>query len=159
MEGIKPGMTDSVQTDGANAPGTTAVLLQAKGLTIHSRAGSGLLSDISFQIEPGELVALTGLSRSGTSILLQCLAGLIKPTSGEILIDGIGLYPNLNAFRATIGYVPAELALHENLKVKEILMDAARLRLPRRTSLQDQRQRIQMVLATVGLVQDRKSVV
>lgn len=148
-------MTDPVQNDGENALGTTAVLLQAKGLTVKSRTGANLLSDISFHIEPGELVALTGLSRSRTSILLQCLAGLIQPSSGEILIDGVDLYANLKSFRPTIGYVTPELALHENLTVTEILQDAARLRLPRKTSSQDRKQRGQSVLETVGLTQAR----
>jgi ABC-type multidrug transport system ATPase subunit len=151
IEGIKPVMTEPVQKDGENALGTTAVLVQARGVTIHSSTGGSLLSDISFHIEPGELVALTGLSRSRTSILLQCLAGLIKPASGEILIDGVDLYSNLKAFRATIGYVPAEFALHQNLMVTEIMQDAAVLRLPRSTGSQNRQQRIQAVLETVGL--------
>jgi ABC-type multidrug transport system ATPase subunit len=155
IEGIKPVMTDPVQSDGKNAFGATAVLLQAKGLTVHSHTGARLLSDISFHIEPGELVALAGLSRSGISILLQCLAGLLKPASGEILIDGLNLYANLKAFRATIGYVPAELALHENLTVTEILQDALRLRLPRGTSSEERKQRVQAMLETVGLTPAR----
>jgi ABC-type uncharacterized transport system ATPase subunit len=57
IEGIKTAMADRTQNDGEKAPGTTAVLLQAKGLTIRTRAGVSLLSDISFHIEPGELVA------------------------------------------------------------------------------------------------------
>ncbi len=150
IEGIKPVMNESVQ-DGENALKTTAVLLQAKGLTIQTRGGVSLLSDISFHIEPGELVSLTGFRASGTTTLLQCLAGLIKPASGEILIDGVNLYANLKAFRPTIGYVPADLALHPNLTVAEIMQDAARLRLPRSTPSQDRKERLQSVLETVGL--------
>jgi ABC transport system ATP-binding/permease protein len=135
-------MADPAQNDGEKAAGTTAVLVQAKGLTIRTRAGESLLSDISFHVEPGELVALTGLSRSGKSTLLQSLAGLLEPASGEILIDGINLYANLKAFRSTIGFVPAEFALQQNLTVAEILQDAARLRLPRSASSQDRKQRV-----------------
>ncbi|HEY9526533.1 MAG TPA: ATP-binding cassette domain-containing protein [Anaerolineales bacterium] len=144
-------MTDPAQNDGEKAPGTTGVLLQAKGLTIRTRAGETLLSDISFHIEPGELVALTDLGRSGKSILLRSLAGALQPTSGEILIDGVHLYANLKAFRPTIGYVPAEFALHQNLTVAEILQDAATLRLPRRMSPQDRKQRVQSILELVEL--------
>jgi ABC transport system ATP-binding/permease protein len=146
-------MTDPTQNDGEKAPGTTGVLLQAKGLTIRTRAGETLLSDISFHIEPGELVALTDLGRSGKSILLRSLAGALQPTSGEILIDGVPLYANLKAFRPTIGYVPAEFALHQNLTVAEILQDAATLRLPRRISSQDRKQRVQSLLELVELTQ------
>ncbi len=151
-------MPDPAQNDGEKAPGITAVLLQAKGLTIRTCAGVSLLSDISFHIEPGELVALTGLSRSGKSTLLQSLAGFMEPASGEILIDGIDLYANLKAFRSTIGFVPAEFALQQNLTVAEILQDAARLRLPRSASSHDRKQRVLTLLKTAGLthVTDRR---
>ena len=53
---VKP---DPAQNDGSKVPGTGGVLLQAKGLTIRTRVGASLLSEISFHIEPGELVVLT----------------------------------------------------------------------------------------------------
>jgi len=146
-------MTDPAQDGSEKAPGINGVLLQSKGLTIHTNAGVKLLSDISFHIEPGELIALTGLSRSGKSTLLQSLAGLLKPASGEIFIDGINLYANLKAFRSSIGFVPAEFALQQNLTVAEIMQDGASLRLPRSASYHDRRQRVQTLLETVGLTQ------
>ena len=150
-------MTDPTETDGQTTSGIKGVLLQAKGLTIRTGTGANLLSDISFHIEAGELIALTGVSYSGKSILLQSLAGLMTPTSGEILIDGVNLYANLTAFRSSIGFVPAEFSLQENLTVAEIMEDAARLRLPRRTSWNDRKQRIQTLLETVGLTQVKDS--
>jgi len=154
-EGIKTVMTDPTQNDSEKAPGTAGVLVQAKGLTIRTRAAVSLLTDISFHIEPGDLVSLSGLSRSGKSILLESLAGLMQPAEGEILIDGINLYENLKAFRSSIGFVPTEFALHQNLSVSEILQDAARLRMPRRASSQDRQQRIQTMLDSVSLTQVR----
>jgi putative ABC transport system ATP-binding protein len=47
-----------------------------------------ILKGISFSVEPGEWVALTGPSGSGKSTLLGILAGLDSPTSGRIAIDG-----------------------------------------------------------------------
>jgi ABC transport system ATP-binding/permease protein len=154
-EGNRAVMTEPAQNNGQEVPVTKGVLLQAKGLTIRTHAGVSLLSDISFHVEPGELVALTGLSRSGKSILLQGIAGLIKPASGEILIDGVSLYANLKAFRPYIGFVPATFALPQNLTVAEILQEAARLRLPRRTSPHDRKQRVLTLLETLGLTQMR----
>jgi ABC-type multidrug transport system ATPase subunit len=144
-------MTDPGQDDGQKPPGTKGALVQAKGVTICTRAGQSLLSDISFHIEPGELVALAGLSRSGKSTLLQSLAGLVEPESGEILIDGIALYANLKAFRPVIGYVPAEFAWQPQLTVTEILQDGARLRLPGRTADPERERRVQALLETAGL--------
>jgi ABC-type multidrug transport system ATPase subunit len=152
-DGNKPVRTDAAETDDQKNSGTSGVVLQARELTVRTHLGASLLSDLSFHIEPGELVALTGLSRSGKSTLLQCLAGLMKPESGEVLIDGVSLYANLKAFRSSIGFVAAEFALQQNLTVAEILQEAAMLRLPRRASSQDRRQRVQTLLETVGLTQ------
>jgi ABC-type multidrug transport system ATPase subunit len=152
-EGIKSVMTDPIQKDGEKTQPPSGVLLQAKDLTVRTRAGTNILTDISFHIEPGEVVALTDLGRSGKSTLLQCLAGLIKPESGEILIDGVNLYSNLKAFRPIIGFVPAEFSLHQNLTVSETLQDAALLRLPRSMRTQDRQQRVLRILDSVGLTQ------
>ena len=152
LEGNKAVMTDSDENDGQKVPQIKGALLQVKELTIHTHAGENTLSDISFHIEPGELVSLTGLSYTGKSLLLKSLAGLIKPAKGEILIDGIDLYTNLKAFRSSIGYVPAESAFQENLTVGEILEEEARLRLPRRTSARERKQRVLSLLETMGLV-------
>jgi ABC-type multidrug transport system ATPase subunit len=142
---------DSVEADDQKPLGSGGVLLQARGLTIRTHAGVSVLSDISFHIEAGEMVALTGASHSGKSTLLQSLAGLIKPDRGEILVDGVDLYANLKAFRSSIGFVPAEFGLHPDLTVTEILQDGARLRMPRRASSQDRERRVQTLLETTGL--------
>jgi ABC-type multidrug transport system ATPase subunit/ABC-type multidrug transport system permease subunit len=144
-------MIDPAEMESQPVQPAKGALLQAKGVTINTRAGKSILSDISFHVEPGELVSLTGLSYTGKSTLLQSLAGLIKPSSGEILIDGVDLYANLKAFRSSIGYVPAELALQQNLTVTEVLQDEAALRLPRRTSYAHRQQRVQTLLETFGL--------
>ena len=47
-----------------------------------------VLNDISFTLEHGEMILLTGISGSGKSVLLRLAIGLLKPDSGQILIDG-----------------------------------------------------------------------
>ena len=50
--------------------------------------GRSVLNDISFTLEHGEMILLTGISGSGKSVLLRLAIGLLKPDSGQILIDG-----------------------------------------------------------------------
>lgn len=52
------------------------------------------LKDVSFSLERGEILALIGHTGSGKSTLIQHLNGLIKPTSGEILLDGENIWKN-----------------------------------------------------------------
>ena len=62
------------------------------GLRYFSQSGeTEALRDINFSIAPGEFVAIVGQSGCGKSTLLSLLCGLIAPTSGEILIDGVAV--------------------------------------------------------------------
>ena len=47
-----------------------------------------VLDDISFSVKEGEIVAIIGPSGSGKTTILNLIAGLIKPTSGEIIVNG-----------------------------------------------------------------------
>jgi len=62
-------------------------MLEVTGLT--KAYGSHLvIDDISFQAADGELVTIVGPSGCGKSTLLRCLAGLLPPTSGQVVLDG-----------------------------------------------------------------------
>lgn len=61
--------------------------LSIRGLT-HSYGGQNAISDISFEIEAGEIVALLGPSGCGKSTVLRAIAGLIQPKSGVIKLGG-----------------------------------------------------------------------
>ena len=68
------------------------VILQIKGVSKEFESADGsplkVLDDISFDLRKGEIVALLGKSGAGKSTLLRCIAGLIMPTSGQVLYRG-----------------------------------------------------------------------
>jgi ATP-binding cassette subfamily C protein LapB len=75
-------------------------------------AETASLSDISFNIEPGEHVAILGRVGSGKSTLQKLGMGLYQPTDGSILVDGIDLRQiDPSELRAHIGYVPQDVTL------------------------------------------------
>lgn len=74
---------------------------KVSGLSV-TRGGNQILSDLNFEIAPGELIALVGSSGAGKSTLLQVLAGLIGPTSGQIEIQGSGKIDTAIAFQDSV---------------------------------------------------------
>ncbi|PWB72709.1 MAG: hypothetical protein C3F15_10725, partial [Holophagae bacterium] len=50
--------------------------------------GSRILHGVSVTVEPGQFLSLIGPNGAGKSTLIRCLAGLIAPSQGEILLDG-----------------------------------------------------------------------
>ncbi|MBX2854822.1 MAG: ABC transporter ATP-binding protein [Rhodobacteraceae bacterium] len=63
------------------------VLVEAVGHT-YRRGDGPVLNDVSFQVHPGEVLALIGRSGCGKSTLLHVLAGLARSTNGRVEIDG-----------------------------------------------------------------------
>jgi ATP-binding cassette, subfamily B, bacterial CvaB/MchF/RaxB len=75
----------------------------------YAEAEPFVLEDISFIIEPGEFVSIMGPSGGGKTTLIKIMLGLLEPTSGEVLIDGIPLSATgLRAYRQHVGAVMQE---------------------------------------------------
>lgn len=82
------------------------------------------LDDMSFKLERGRMICITGVSGSGKSVLLQLASGLIAPDEGEILIEGRAIghlnEQELLALRsATMGIVFQEQSLFTGMSVYE----------------------------------------
>ncbi len=82
-----------------------------------------VLSDVSFQVGKGETLVLLGVTGAGKSVLLKLILGLLKPDSGQILIQGEDLVPlpetKLSAIRRRMGIVFQEGAIFDSLSVFE----------------------------------------
>ena len=62
-------------------------MLEVTGLT-RAYAAHVAIEKVSFQVAQGEIVAIVGPSGCGKSTLLRCVAGLIRPTSGQVVLEG-----------------------------------------------------------------------
>ena len=104
-------------------------MISIKSLSHHYRAGR-VIHFPDLRIEAMEHWLLLGASGSGKSTLMNILSGLLKPTSGEVLIDGVALYEltarEMDKFRgARIGIVFQRPHLIRSLSVIENLEIAA----------------------------------
>ena len=71
-----------------------------------------------------------GASGSRQEHALKVLAGQLQPTSGNVLLNGQSLYPNLDELKRYISYIPQEDAFDEHLTIGENLNFAAAIRSP-----------------------------
>ena len=114
-----------------------------------------LLDDLSLVVKPKELIGLLGPSGAGKTTLMNALNGFVKPTSGKVLYNGVDLYQNLDAMKSTIGFVPQEDIMHRQLSVRRCLYYAAKLRLSDDTSEDEINRRVEEMLDTLKLDQQR----
>ena len=110
-----------------------------------------LLEKVSLTIYPSELTGLMGPSGAGKTTLMNALNGYNHPTEGTVLFNQVDLYPHFERFRMHVGYVPQEDIMHRELTVREALFYSARLRLPGDFSDTDIHERIEGLLAQLGL--------
>ena len=83
------------------------------------------LDNISFSVEPGEFIGIIGHTGSGKSTLMQQLNGLLKPTSGEILLDGVDIWSDKKLtrqarFRVGLVFQYPEYQLFEETVYRDI---------------------------------------
>jgi ATP-binding cassette, subfamily B, multidrug efflux pump len=75
-------------------------------------SGVKALRNVSFDVKPGESLAIIGHTGSGKSTIANLICRLYDPTSGSIYVDGVDLKTiNLDHYRSSIGYVPQEVFL------------------------------------------------
>lgn len=85
-----------------------ATSLAVDRLTVSYRNGSIALHPTSLRFEPGRFTVLLGASGAGKSTLLRCLNGLVRPTAGEVVVEGLGVLdrgPLLRRHRCQTGMV------------------------------------------------------
>lgn len=128
-------------------------VFSARHLEVTTKAGAHLIDDLSFTVPAGSLVAVIGPSGAGKSTLLGALTGLRPATRGRVTWNGRDLYSEYDQLRFLVGLVPQEDILHRQLTVRRALQFAARLRLPPDTSKGERDDRINQVVAEVGLTQ------
>lgn len=107
-------------------PSSDGLLLEVRGLK-RSYGRVRVLDGLDLTLAPGEALAVVGPNGAGKTTLLRLLAGLMRPTAGEIRVLGRRLERGAGETRRAIGLVSHQSLLYDDLTLLENLTFAARL--------------------------------
>ena len=80
------------------------------------------LEGVSFSLYPGDILGIVGANGAGKSTLLSILGRIQKPSSGEVYFKGKSILTNRTQYLSSVGYVPQEIALFEEMTGRENLL-------------------------------------
>ena len=86
-------------------------ILSIRGLTKVYSSGTEALKPIDLDIKRGEIFALLGPNGAGKTTMISIICGIVRPSGGEVLIDGKNWQRNYREARTRIGLVPQELTM------------------------------------------------
>lgn len=85
------------------------------------------VEDVSFECKPGRIFSLLGPNGAGKTTTLRMLAGILKPTQGEIIINNYDIQKEPNKAKKDIGFLTGSTGLYERLTANEIIAYFAKL--------------------------------
>jgi ABC-2 type transport system ATP-binding protein len=126
-------------------------ILSVKGLTrLFGRERA--VHDVTFRVAPGEIVGLVGPNGAGKTTIINMILGVLKPTAGEVEIEGVPLASSRSAalastnFAAVYAPLPGNLTVEQNLRIFGMLYSVPRLSV-----------RIEQLLDEYSLIRFRKT--
>ena len=140
-----------------------APILQVNNLTHVYSVGTPFehkaLDNVSFSVEPGEFIGIIGHTGSGKSTLMQHLNGLLKPTSGQILLDGKDIWSDKQLtrqarFRVGLVFQYPEYQLFEETVYKDIAFGPKNMGL----AADEVDRRVREAASFVGITEDQLAV-
>ncbi len=111
---------------------------------------------INFSVAQGEIVGFLGPNGAGKTTTLRMLTGYLPPTSGTATIAGHDIFHDSLQARRKIGYMPENVPLYDDMRVREYLKFRAQLK---GLNNSDTRRRVGEVIDTCGLTQVRRKMI
>jgi len=106
-------------TPASSVPATPAAIVVEQ---LEKRFGSFVaVGGVSFEVRRGEIMGFLGPNGAGKSTIIRMLCGLLRPTGGRALVDGVDVARDPETVRKRIGYMSQKFSLYEDLTVTENL--------------------------------------
>ncbi len=130
-------------------------MIEARALTKRF-ARHAAVQGIDFNVDRGEIVGFLGPNGAGKTTTLRMLTGYLPPTSGNARVAGFDIFRESLEARKRIGYMPENVPLYDDMRVREYLRFRATLK---GLSNRDARRRVNEVIETCGLEAVRRKMI
>ena len=104
-------------------------VIETQKLTKYYGSTRGII-DVTLSVEEGDLFGFIGPNGAGKSTLIRTLLGLISPTSGVGCVFGKDVVKDRTEILKNIGYLPAEAAFYNGMKVGDLIRFSAKMPKP-----------------------------
>lgn len=112
------------------------------------------LDNVSFEINPGEIVGFLGPNGAGKSTMMKIITGYLPQTSGKVTVMGLEMEESALELKQLIGYLPEHNPLYLEMYVWEFLEFSANL-----THVKNKKERIAEVIKLVGLGKEQNKII
>ena len=147
------GLRQPLQTE--NIAAATNRMIEVSNLS--KRYGHHLaVRDISFSVSKGEIVGFLGPNGAGKTTTLRMLTGFLPPSGGTATIAGFDIFRDSIEARKRIGYMPENVPLYEDMRVREYLSFRAQLKGLKGS---EARRQVAHVIDTCGLESVRRKMI
>lgn len=116
-----------------------------------------ILDQVSLDIGGNEFVAIIGGSGAGKTTLMNAISGFEPEFEGHVYCNGMDMKENFQMLKNSIGFVPQQDIIYENLTLERMLYYAAKIRMPDDTQKSERDKRIREVLDMVELGEQKDS--
>jgi len=126
-QGIEPIYYSKIYKKFVSGKFSEKIVFEGHDIEYQFKNSDNGVQKMNFRVESGNLIGIMGGSGVGKTTMLNILHGKIKPTSGEIYINGYNIHSDAEEIKGLIGYVPQDDMLIEELTVYQNLYFNARL--------------------------------
>jgi ABC-2 type transport system ATP-binding protein len=114
----EPSPSSAPQSAPSSAPPVPAISVENLS---HRYGNFPVLSDVSFDVQPGEIFGFIGPNGAGKTTTIRIMATLLEPVAGRVLIDGIDVALEPERVRRIVGYMPDHAGVYERITIREYL--------------------------------------
>ena len=98
-------------------------IIELKNINFSYRGSNrNILAGINLKIRKGSTIGIEGPSGAGKSTLVDVILGLLKSSSGQIMVDGVDINKNISSWQKLIGYVPQTIYLSDDTLARNIAL-------------------------------------